>query len=852
MRWRIIAENVAADGRSAWRTLRKSPGFVMVAMTSIALGVGANTAIFTLVDQVVLRLLPVARPQELVLLTSRGLQYGGGWGDGNELSYPMYEDLRDNNDVFTGMFCRFGIPLSISDGDRTERVASELVSGTYFHVLGVPAARGRVIEPGDDTAPDAQPVAVLSHGYWTDRFGADPAIIGRTLLINNHQMTVIGVTREQFDGTNLGKATQVFVAIRQAPLLTPIKVGLTSRRTRWVNVFGRLRPGVTPAQAQVALQPFYASRLASEVLEPGFARAAATVKERFLQGSIDVRPAGEGKSDLRRQFSRPLWVLMAIVSAVLLIACANVANLLLARATARQREIAIRLAIGASRRRIVQQLMFESIALALAGGAAGLLLARWGVRSLLGFFVSPERVLTVSAAADGRVLTFTLVVSGVTGLLFGLAPAWHSTSPALAPTLHSEAPSVGGSRARLRRLLVVSQMAVSLVLLVGTGLFTRTLHNLLTAEAGFDTAHILSFSAMPGDNGYSAVRSKQFLKTVIDRLQTTPGVAAVGVASHGLLEGGSWNNNVTIEGVPTEPGRNRLALDNLITPGYFKAMGMHLVSGRDFDARDERMAPSAQPNASLESPAGPLRSAIANERFVKQFLGGAAPLGRHIGFGSDPGTPTPIEIVGVVTDAKYTSIRDDIQPQLYFPFLEADAGGFVVNVRTADDPARMIGTVRQILHELDPSLPISDTRTFEERLNRSLTSERLLASLSAVFSTVATLLAMVGLYSVMAYLVALRTREVGIRMALGALASDVAWLVLRDVARITCTGIGIALPLAWGLSRLIRSQLYGITPNDPSAIALAIGLLMIVATIAGLIPATRAARTNPMVALRHD
>ena len=480
--------------------------------------------------------------------------------------------------------------------------------------------------------------------------------------------------------------------------------------------------------------------------------------------------------------------------------------------------------------------MFESISLALAGGAAGLLLARWGVRSLLGFFVSPERVLTVSAAADGRVLTFTLVVTAVTGLLFGLAPAWQSTAPALAPTLHSEALTLAGSRGRLRRMLVVSQIAVSLVLLMGTGLFTRTLHNLLTAEAGFDTAHILSFSAMPGENGYSAPRSKQFLKTVIDRLQATPGIAAVGVASHGLLEGGSWNNNVTIEGVPTEPGRNRLTLDNLITPGYFKAMGMHVLGGRDFDARDERMAPSAQPSASLESPAGPLRSAIANERFVKQFLGGASPLGRHIGFGSDPGTPTPIEIVGVVTDAKYRSVRDDIQPQLYFPLLEADAGGFVVNVRTTDDPARMIGTVR----------------TLEEQLNRSLTSERLLASLSAVFSGVATLLAMVGLYSVMAYLVAMRTREVAIRMALGAAAGHVAWLVLSDVARITCAGIGIALPLAWGLSRLVRSQLYGITPNDPPAIASAIGLLTIVAAIAGVIPASRAARTNPMVALRHD
>jgi len=851
VRWGTLFESVVADGRSAWRTLHQSPAFVGVAVLSIALGVGANTAIFSLVDQLVLRMLPVSRPQELVLLTARGQQYGGGWGDGNELSYPMYEDLRDQNAVFTGMFARFSVALSVSDGDRTERVTSELISGSYFDLLGVPAAQGRVIEQRDD-APDAMAVVVLSHSYWNGRFGADPVILGRSLLINNRPMTVVGVARQGFDGTNLGQAAQLFIAIRQAPLLTPIATGLTSRRVRWVNVFGRLRPGLTPPQAQAALQPFYASRLAVEVQEPAFARASATVKERFAKGSIEVRAAGEGKSDLRRQFSRPLWVLMGIVAAVLLIACANVANLLLARAAARQREIAIRLAIGASRLRIVQQLLFESLALALAGGAAGLLLARLAVGFLLTFFASPERVLTVSAEVDGRVLLFTLVASAVTGVLFGLAPAWQSTATAIAPTLQSEATGVAGGRVRHRRVLVISQLAISLVLLNATGLFVRSLHNLITTESGIDTGHILSFYVTPGDNGYSAVRSRQLLKTVIDRLREAPGVVAVGVASHSLLQGGSWNNNVTIEGLHNEPGRNRLTLDNLVTPGYFDAMGMHIVGGRDFDSRDERPA-SDRPAASLESPVGPSRSVIVNDRFVKMFLGGASALGRHIGFGNDPGTPTPLEIVGVVSDAKYTSVRDDIQPQLYMPFFEApDARGFVVNVRTADDPERLIGTVRQILRDLDSTLPLQSLRTLDEQLNRSLTSERLLATLSVFFSAVATLLAAIGLYSVIAYLVARRTREVGIRIALGALNTDVLWLVLRDVVSITASGIAVALPLAWALIRFVRSQLYGIAPFDPSAIAFAMASVTVVAAIAGLMPARRAVRTNPTAALRHD
>jgi predicted permease len=467
--------HLLSDIRYAWRGLRKAPVFTGVAVLSIALGIGANTAIFTLVDQVLLRLLPVKDPRQLVLVTGEGFQYGNGWGDGNELSYPRFVDLRDNNRVFSDMFCRFGYVFHLGFAGQTERIAGELVSGGYFSGLGVNARLGRLIGPGDETAAGADRVAVITHAYWKSRFASDPAIVGKKILVTSEPMTVIGVAQEGFDGVNLGRASQVFVPITMAGLVTPLgdkkDVGkvLQDRRQRWLNVFGRLRDGVTPEQAQASLQPFYASRLQMEVQEAAFARASASDKERFVKGTVAVQPAGFGKSSLRRQLTRPLWILMAIVAMVLLIACANVANLLLARATTRQREIVVRLALGATRVRIVQQLLVESLLLAIAGGAVGLALATWGTSLLLDFFRNPYSTLTVSASPDLRILGFTLAVSIATGLLFGLVPAWRSTQPELAPTLKNETGSVlGGAQAGIRKALVVSQVALSLLLLIGS------------------------------------------------------------------------------------------------------------------------------------------------------------------------------------------------------------------------------------------------------------------------------------------------------------------------------------------------------------------------------------------------
>jgi len=845
--------HLLSDIRYACRGLGKAPVFTAVAILSIALGIGANTAIFTLVDQLLLRLLPVKAPRQLVLVTGEGFQYGNGWGEGNELSYPRFTDLRDNNQVFSAMFCRFGYGLHIGVGGQTEGVAGELVSGGYFSGLGVNARLGRVIGPQDETAAGADRVAVLTHAYWKSRFAGDPAIVGKPILVNNEPMTVVGVAQEGFDGVNLGRAAQVFVPITMADLITPLgdrkEIGkaLLNRRQRWLNVFGRLRDGVTPEQAQASLQPFYASRLQMEVQEAAFARASAGDKERFVKGTVAVQPAGFGKSSLRSQLTTPLWILMAIVGMVLLIACANVANLLFARATTRQREIVVRLALGATRLRIVQQLLVESLLLALAGGAVGLMLATWGSRLLLDFFRTPSSTLTVSASPDLRILGFTLAVTVATGLLFGLVPAWRSTQPELAPTLKSEAGSVvGGSQAGARKALVVSQVALSLLLLIAAGLFVRSLHNLMTVNPGIEVSRLIEFSIDPGVIGYDDERGAALDKAILARLRAVPGVTAVAMGSSALFQGGSWNSTFTLEGYRPSGNDRVIAHNNSVSPGYFQTLGMRLVAGRDFDERDE------QPLTIKDM--APWRTAIANEAFVRKYMDGnsASAPGRHFGFGRDPGTPTPIEIVGVVSDAKYRSLRGEVEPQMFFPRVTNGGGNGIVYVRTGQDPGAMFQTLRRVVREAEPNLPIATMQSFEDRIDRSLTNERLIASLSIVFGVLATLLAMIGLYGVMAYSVTRRTREIGIRMALGALSSSVARMILREVAILVAIGIVIALPAAWAASRSIASQLYGLTPTDPTTIVLATVCLITVAAAAGLIPALRAARVNPIGALRHE
>jgi len=852
----------------------RSPMFTAVALLSIALGIGANTAIFTLVDEVLLRVLPVKNPEQLVLFTGARNHYGSNSG-GNMLSYPMYEDFRDNfvegaaklprisqavpnpaatPKVFSGVFARRPIPMNVGmpdGGGQTERVSGELVSGTYFQVLGVGAAFGRVITPEDDKTRGDGFVAVLSYDYWRTRFGADPSIVGRRLTINNYPFTVIGVSAAGFDGVDIGQVASVRVPVMLKAQMTPNWDDVDNRRSRWVNVFGRLQPGVTREQALAAAQPFFHGLLEQEVQMPAFSNTSAYTREQFLKGQMSLLPAAQGRAPIRQQLETPLKMLFYIVGGVLLIACANVASLLIARAASRQKEIAVRLALGASRGRIVGQLLVESVLLAAAGGLVGLGVASWTTRFLIGYLPTVGTPHVITGSIDNRVLAFNFALSLITGVLFGLVPALRSTRPSLAPTLKDQAGAVhgGSGGVRLRKALVIAQVTISVLLLVGAGLFIRSLRNLRTLDLGLKTDSLIAFNVGTALNGYTPVRSKQFFRQLLDRVTALPGVTSMTYAQIGILEGNEWDSSMSVEGYEPKPGENMNPFCNAVSPGYFKTMQIPLVAGRDFDDRDARYV-DAKPDPNV-LPA--FKVAIVNESYAKKYFGDRSPIGRHIGFGTNPGTKTPIEIIGVVKDAKYMNVRDEIPRTVYFAFMEDDfAGGAVMYVRTSSRPDAAFGAIREVLRQLDPNVPMVRARTMEAQLDQSLLNDRLVATLSAAFGALATLLAVIGLYGVMAYTVSRRTREIGVRMALGAVQGDVIWLVMREVLLLVGTGVVLGLVGAWSLGRLVASQLYGITANDPISIAAAATLLAVVALVAGYVPAWRATRVNPVLALRYE
>jgi predicted permease len=844
---------ILADLRYAVRILRRSPLLTTMAVTSMALAIGANAAVFTLVDQVLLRTLPAKDPHQIVQVTTSGDFYAGSIGDGTGISYPLYVDLRDNNQVFAGMFSNVGLNMHLGVGNESERVRGELVTGSYFPVLGVGPAIGRTLTPDDDRAPGGHPLVVLSYAYWSSRFASDPGVIGRTVVANGLPMTVVGVAARGFDGTDIGQPTQVFVPMAMHSGFAPGWLEQDDRRFRWLHAFGRLRDGVTREQAAAGLQPFYRSLLERDVGDKSFANASPDAKRRHLETRIELVPAAHGRSTLRQYVTRPLWILMAMVGGVLLIACANVANLLIARGMARQREIALRLALGASRRRVVQQLIAEGLVLAALGGAAGLVLATWGAGLLIAAYSMADNPLTISSGADLRILAFTFAIVALTTLLSGLLPAFQSTRPELAPSLKEGAISVlGGQRAGLRKALVATQVALSLVLLIGAGLFVRSLYQLLSVDPGYNVTRVVQFSVDLERNGYQLLRTKQFAKDLLQGLGETPGVQSAAFAAFGLLEGGGWGMGITVEGYQPKPGDRRGSWLNAVSPGYFKTLQLPLVAGREFTARDELTTR----NLSFENTGTwrwPFRVAVVNETFVKRYLGGRNPLGVHIGIGDDPGTPTPAEIIGIAVDSKYGEIREEPAPQIFFPALEHDAiSELTAYVRTTRDPKEMTSAVRRVVQKLDPTLPVFNVRTFEEQLARSLTNERLFASLSTAFGVLATLLAAVGLYGVMAYAVTRRTREIGIRIALGARGSQVAWRILREATVLVGIGLGLGLGAAWWLTRFVESQLYGVTPHDPWTLAACVVALTAIAGLAVWVPARRAARTDPLVALRSE
>jgi predicted permease len=813
-----------------------------VAVLSLAFGIGANTAIFTLVDQVLLRLLPVKDPKQLVILWGRGSHYGSNNGR-YKLSYPMYEDFRDHNQVFSGMFCRWDTAMSVSSDGKTERVDGELVSGTYFSVLGVSAALGRVFSSDDDKTPGGAPFAVLSYRYWLSRYAGRPDVIGKKVLVNGYPVTIVGVSQAGFDGTDPGRSPQIRVPIMMKAEMDPVgarfNYNFTARRGRWVNVFGRLKPGVTMEQAKAALQPYFHQMLEMEVQQKEFARAAPEVRQRFLMMWMDLLPASKGDSELRRQFSAALLVLSAIVGLVLLIACANVANLLIARATARQKEMAVRLALGASRSRIVSQLLTESLLLAMVGGVVGLVLAVWMDQALLGFLPTGDSPLTISTTPDWRILSFNFAVALLTGVIFGLVPALHSTRPQLASTLKDQVGSIaGGTSVRLRKSLVAAQVTLSLLLLIGAGLFIRSLKNLKDLDPGFRTSNLLEFAVDPSRNGYPPERSLDFYRQLREQLDAIPGVESSALAVIPVLSGDEWDNSVAIEGFSHKPTETPDPHMQFISPDFFKTMNIPILAGRDFRMTDGRGAPKV---------------CIVNEKFAKRYFKDGNAVGRHIGMGGNPGTKLDIEIVGVARDTKYESMRDEIPVEVYQPYHQVEfVIGMFAYVRTARQPEQAFTSIRRVVNNLDPNLPVSFMKTLEKQQEESLITERLVASLSSAFGILATLLAAIGLYGVMAYLVAQKTREIGIRMALGAASGHVVWLVMREVLVLATVGIAIGLPSAWVLTRFAKSQLYGIQPNDALTIAAATAGIALVALLSGYIPARRATMVDPMRALRWE
>jgi predicted permease len=839
--------DLAADFRYTLRGLRQAPVFTIAAVLSMAFGIGANTAVFTLVDQVLLRRLPVAKPAELVQVHAQGTEsYGGGMGDGTELSYAMYRDLREHNQAFSEMFCRFTWSFQVGYDGRAERADGEMVSGSFFPALGVGAAVGRVLGEGDDEKPGGHPVVVLSHRYWKARFGGDPSVVGKTMVLNGHPFEVIGVAEERFNGLDLGAPAQLYVPMAMQPQMGPEWLKLDTHRFRWVQVFGRMKPGLTAQKAQAALQPLYASLLEAEAADAeAFKKASEDTRKVFLAGKLKVESAATGHSDLRQQVTKPLLVLMAVAAAVMLLVCANVAALLVARGLARRRELAVRLAIGATRARLVRLLMVESLAVAVLGSAVGLMLAQAGAGVLLAYFVTPENPLAVSAEADGRVLLFTALLGASAALGAGLVASLRAASGDLAPTLKSTSGSVAAPP-RLQKGLIVAQVSLSFLLLIGAGLFVRTVGNLLAVDPGFKTDHVVTFGVDIERSGYKGDRGRALFAQLLEAMATTPGVTKSAGVFQPLLAGGGWGMGFTIEGFTPPKGDGAGSLCNAVSPGFFATMGIPVLEGREFDARDAR--PAGQPD-----PDGwPYRVAVVNERFAEKYFEGKSPLGRHVGIGEDPGTAMPIEIVGLVKDTKYMAIKEDRRPQIFFPFLQTGIDAAVFYARTDQPVDAAVAALRRSVSSVDPNLALYGVGTLDGQVQRSIVNERAVASLSAALSGIATLLAVIGLYGVLGYSVARRTREIGIRIALGARERQIAQAVLGEAGRLVAGGLLIGLAFAWWLGRYLESQLFGVSPGDPRSFAVAAALLASVALAAASFPARRAAKVAPMTALRQD
>ncbi|MEZ5403897.1 MAG: ABC transporter permease [Bryobacteraceae bacterium] len=832
MRRTTPVEDLIRDLRYAARSLLRSPAFTAVTLLSLALGIGANTAIYSLIDKLLVESLPVENPRELVMFQPEG--YRSGWiMDRSNVSYPLYRGLSEAQDGFTGLLAERSDNASMEYNGVTQRVAIAAVSGNYFQVLGVRPAAGRLLSPDDNRTPGAHPVAVLTHGFWRERFGADPAIAGRSVRINGYPFTIAGVAQSPFNGLEVGGTLDVIVPAMMLRQVTTYGDALESRSSYIFNLYGRLKPGVTRAGAEARLQPLYLAQVEQDVAAAG---ARGPSDDRWRESKVHLVDGRRGTSRLRSTLQTPLTALLAMTVVVLLIACANIAGLLMARSAARAKEIGIRLAIGASRRRIARQLLTESLLLAAAGGLLGLLVANATLRALVAQAgESGQRLLAVIGFLDTRVLGVAFAASLITGLTFGVLPALRASRQA-AVHLKAGASSERAGHVRLRKALVTAQVALGIVLVAAAGLFQRTLQNLRTTETGFEASHLAQFSLNAGYAGHQPAGTAVLFDRILSGLRAIPGVESATAATFPIFANSHVNFWLEVEGYNYAENENRSCVSNALAPGYFRIMGMKLLRGRDFAASDARNAP---------------RVTIVNETFARKYFPNRDPIGHRIRLSWGLGTRYSYEIVGVVKDARLANLRDAPERNFFMPLAQWDplnSAVFYVRVR----PGGVSADIRNTVQRLAPAIPITGYRTIEQQIDRLLTPERLVASLSLAFGLLATGLAAFGLYGVTAFSVARRTREIGIRIALGAQRSTVLGMVLTDVGRMAAFGIAIGLALSLALSRYVESQLFGVAPRDVATLAAAALLLSAAALFSGWLPARRATRVDPVRALRQD
>ncbi len=829
-----MLDAASQDLRYALRTLRKSPGFGAVAILSLALGIGANTAIFSLIDAVILKSLPVPHPEEL-------LQVMMGKDSDFAFTNPTWEQLRDRQDVFSGIFAYGRWGFNLASGGQAHSVHGNYVSGQYFETLGVHAILGRTLTPADDTRGCAGS-AVLSYGFWQREYGGRAGILGKPISVDRHPIEIVGVTEPGFNGAEVGGSADVMLPLCAVAVIGSGYAGMldmNSYPVGWLQVMGRLKPGVSASQATARLKI-----LAPRIYRSAFEQRGLITetghpvrpewREEYLHRTFDTRPAANGISYVRREYTRVLAVLMAIVGVVLLIACANVANLLLARGAGRQREIAIRMAVGARRGRLIRQLLTESLLLSGIGAALGILCAQWGARLLVRFLDVP-----LDLSVDARVLSFTAGVAVLTSLLFGAAPAWRGTrvEPQSAMKANSRG-AIEGSKLELGKMLVVGQVALSFLVIVGAGLMVRTFWKLISLDPGFEREHVLLVNVDLRTGNYPRERWSAVYQQMLNELRTIPGLRSASLSSVTPICHCRFAGEVAVDGYTPKSHEDALVSFNSVSDGYFETLGSSIVKGRDFNRHDTSVS---------------TKIAIVNESLAAKYFGAENPVGRHFRIQGANGASDSIEIVGVVKDAKYGSLRDEPSPVAFFPWSQGGPPGPLTGfeLRAPGAPTALIRGVISAIGRVNPHVSI-EFKTLTAKVDASIQRETLLAMLSGFFGGLALVLATVGLYGVMSYNVARRRNEIGIRVALGAGRSCVLRTVFGEIAMLLAAGLMIGLGAALATTRLVASFLYGVQPNDPLTQGVALLMLITVAAIAGYLPARRALYLDPLAALREE